>query len=59
MDIEMLKHGVRYYHVTRRGETNEPHTIGGSVRMEAELSDSAAKDNFPPDLRIEISEDDF
>ena len=27
--------------------------------MEAELSDSGAKDTFPPDLRIKIFEDDF
>ena len=27
--------------------------------MEAELSDSGAKDTFPPDLHIKISEDDF
>ena len=27
--------------------------------MEAELSDSGAKDTFPPDLRIEIPEVDF
>ena len=36
-----------------------PHTIGGSVRVEAELSESGAKDTFPPDLHIKISEDDF
>ena len=46
-------------HVTRRGEIDQPHTIGGSVRVEAELSDSGAKDTFPPDLGIKISEDDF
>ena len=46
----MLKFGAIYYHVTRRDEINQIHPIGGSVRMEAELS---------PDLRIEMSEDDF
>ena len=27
--------------------------------MEAELSDCVAKDTFPPDLLIKISDDDF
>ena len=44
MDVEMLKLGAPYYHVTRRGEIDQSLTIGGSVRMEAELSDSGAKD---------------
>ena len=43
MDVEMLKPGDTYYHTTHRGEIDQSHTIGGSVRMEAELSDSEAK----------------
>ena len=49
MNVEILKPCATYYHVT----------IGDSVRVEAELSDSGGKDTFPPYLRIKISEDDF
>ena len=48
-----------YYLVTRRSEINQPHTIASSVCMGFELSNSGVKDIFPPDLSIEISEDDF
>ena len=40
-------------------EIDQPHTMRGRVCVEAELSDSGAEDTFPPDLRINISEDDF
>ena len=43
----------------RRAEIGQPHTIEGSVNLEAKLSESGAKDNFPPDLRITIFENDF
>ena len=59
MNVEMLELGATHYHDTRRGEIDQPHTVGGRVRVEAELSDSGAKDTFPPDLRIKIPEDDF
>ena len=50
MNVEMLELGTTHYHVTRRGEIDQPHTVGGSVRVEAELSDSGAKDTIhtPP-----------
>ena len=48
-----------YDHVTRRGEIDQPHTIGGSVRVEAELCDRGDKDTFPNDLSIKISGEDF
>ena len=59
MNVEVLKPDATLYHVTRRSEIDQPSTIGGSVRVEVELSDSGAKDTFPPDVRIKISEDDF
>ena len=55
----MLKLGAAYYHVTRRGEIDQPHTIGDSVRMKAELFASGAKDIFLPNLRIKTLEHDF
>ena len=59
MNVEMLKLSATHYHVTRRDEIDQPHSIGGSVHVEAELSHSGAKDTFPLDLRIKISENDF
>ena len=59
MNVEMLKLGATYYHVTRRGEIDQPHIIGGSVCEEVELSDYETKDTFPLDLRIKISENDL
>ena len=55
MDVEML----RTTNVARRGEINQPQAIGGTVCMEAELSNYGAKDTLPPDTRIEIYEDDI
>ena len=47
MNVEILKLGAIHYHVTRCGEIHQPHTIVGSVPMEAELSGSGSKDTFP------------
>ena len=59
MNVEMLKLGATYYHATRRGEIDKHHAIGVSVRVEAKLSNSGAKDIFSPDLRIKFYEDEF
>ena len=59
VNVEMVKLGGTYYHVTCGGEIDQPHTIGGGIRVEAELCDSGAKDTFPSELRIKISEDNF
>ena len=48
----MLKSGATYHYVSRRGEIDLSHTIEGSGRMEAELTDSGAIDILAPDLRI-------
>ena len=48
----MLKLGATHYHVTRCGEIDQPHTIEDSVRVEAELSDSEAKDTFRPTFAL-------
>ena len=55
----MLKPGATYYRVMRRSEFDQPYTIGCSVFIKAELSDSGAKDTFPADLRNKISDNDF
>ena len=59
MNVEMLKFATTYYHATRSSEIDQNHTIGGSVCVGAELSESRGKYTFPPDLRIKISEDNF
>ena len=60
MNVDMLKPGAIYYHVTHRMvKSNQPHTFVDSVLVEAELSDSGAKNTFPPNLRIKISETIF
>ena len=51
MNVEIMKLGAIYDHVTRHSEIDQPHTIGGSGRVDDELSDSGAKDTFPSDLR--------
>ena len=48
----MLKLGATYYHVMRCSEIDRPHTIGGSIRLEAELSDSGAKDTNWADIEF-------
>ena len=53
MNVEMLQLGATYYHVTRRDEIEKFHIIGGRVSEEADLSDSATKNTYPPDLSIE------
>ena len=57
MNVKMLKLGAIYCHVTRRSKIAKPHIIGGSVRVEAELSNGGADDTLQPDLRIKISDD--
>ena len=42
VDIKMLEPGAIYYHVSRRGKIDQPHVVGRSCRVEAELSDSLA-----------------
>ena len=54
MNVKMLKLGATYYHVTCRGEINQPPIIGGNVGVEDERSNSGAKYTFPSDLRIKI-----
>ena len=55
----MLEPGATDYHVSRRGEIDQPHAVRRSCRVEAELSDSGTKDTFFPDLHIEVPEDNF
>ena len=55
----MLKPGAIDFHVSRRGEIDQPHVVGRSCRVEAELSDSVTKYTFLPNLRIEIPMDNL
>lgn len=53
----MLKLGATHSDLTRRAEIDQPHTSNGNVVMEAELSDSKAKDIFSPELCFKIPKD--
>ena len=57
VDVKMLEPGAKDYHVSRRGEIDQPRAIWRSCRVEAERSDSGTKDTFLANLRIEILED--
>ena len=37
VDVEMLEAGATKYHVSQGGEIDQPHTVGRSCRVEAEL----------------------
>ena len=56
MNVEMLKLAATYYQCTRRSEIDQPHTIGGSVRVEAKLCDSGAKNIIPPTFALKSPE---
>ena len=47
------------YHVSRRGEIDQPHAVRRSCRVEAELCHSGTKDTFLANLRIEIPENNL
>ena len=59
MDVETLKPGSTDYHISHRGEIEQPHAVGRSCQVEAELPDSATKDTFLPDLGVKIPEDNL
>ena len=59
VDVEMLKPGATDYHVSRRGEIDQPHAVRRSCRVEAKLFDSGTKDTFLANLRIESLKDNL
>ena len=52
----MVEPGATDYHVSRRGEIDQPHAVWRSCQVEAELSDSGTKDIILPNLCVEIPE---
>ena len=55
----MLEPGATDYHASRRDEIDQPHAVGRSCRVKAQLSDSGTKDTFLSNLRVEIPEDNL
>ena len=55
----MLEPDATDYHVSRRGEIDQPHAVERSCRVDAELSDSGTKDSLLPYLRVVVLEDNI
>ena len=59
VDVEMLEASATDYHISSHCEIDQPHAVGRSCRVEAELSDSWTEETFLPNLRVEISKDNL